>query len=340
MERRRGTGSHTSAWRRAALLTVAAALAIAAPATAMTVGNGRYRVTISRDRYGIPHIQGATLQGMWFGVGYAQAQDRIVQMELVRRNAEGTLAQVFGPSELSTDEDNRQQFYTVREMQAQLRSVPDWLQRALSEYAAGVNAYIASAYRTAASRNADVPYEFWLAGKLLGLAGPYRPAAWKPVDTIAIGDNLAREFGGGGGNELNNLTLLQYLQSKYPSSAQGIFNDLRWVNDPTAPTTVPSGAANRPRPPSIDRAQAALRFVSPAAARAGAAALNAITARRKRRGESYQVPWHDGSNAFVVAPWRSASHKALLWGAPQEGFGSPSIDLEQYLSGPGYDAGG
>ena len=49
---------------------------------------------------------------------------------------------------------------------------------------------------------------------------------------------------------------------------------------------------------------------------------------------------HGGSNAFAVAPWRSADHHALLWGAPQEGFGTPSVDGEEYLHGPGYDAGG
>src|SRR5262249_46339560 len=47
-----------------------------------------------------------------------------------------------------------------------------------------------------------------------------------------------------------------------------------------------------------------------------------------------------GSNAIAIAPQRSADHHALLWGAPQEGFGTPSVDGEEYLHGPGYDAGG
>jgi penicillin G amidase len=324
-----------------ALATVVAALATTSTAAATTVGTGRFRASITRDTYGVPHIRSATLSGMWFGAGYAQAQDRLVQMELVRRNSEGTLAQVFGPSELSTDEDNRQQFYTVAEMQAQLRATPKWIQKVLSDYAAGVNAYIAAAYRNPAGEDANVPYEFWLAGNILGLHGrPYRPAAWKPVDTIAIGDVLAREFGGGGGNELNNLTLLRYLQHKYASSAHAIFNDMRWINDPTAPTTVPNGRANTPTPPNAASALRAIDYVNASAASAGAGALTAIENRRQETGQALHVPWKDGSNAFVVAPWRTASHRALLWGAPQEGFGSPSIDVEEYLRGPSYDAGG
>ncbi len=327
--------------RFAALVTLVAAMVVTPPAGATTVGTGRLRATITRDAYGVPHIRSATLSGMWFGSGYAQAQDRLVQMELVRRNSEGTLAQVFGSSELSTDEDNRQQFYTVAEMRAQLHATPKWIQNVLSDYSAGVNAYIAAAYRNTASEDANVPYEFWLAGNVLGLHGrPYRPAAWRPVDTIAIGDVLAREFGGGGGSELNNLTLLQYLQHKYPSSAHAIFNDLRWINDPTAPTTVPNGRANTPTPPNPGRALKAIDYVSPGAASAGAQALTAIENRRQETGEALHVPWKDGSNAFVVAPWHTANHRALLWGAPQEGFGSPSIDVEEYLRGPGYDAGG
>ncbi len=340
MEGKRNCRSVPRAWRLSGLLGVALAMALAAPAAAETVGSGRYTATITRDSYGVPHIHGRTLDGMWLGAGYAQAEDRLVQLELVRRNSEGTLAQVFGPSELSTDEDNRQQFYTVPEMRAQLRSTPRWLRRLLRDYSAGINAFIATAYGSPAAEDAQVPYEFWLAGKLLGLSGPYKPQPWKPVDTIAIGDMLAREFGGGGGNELSNLTLLQYLEAKYPSSAHAIFNDLRWINDPTAPTTVPAGAANLPRPPSLTAAQRALGYVTPADARAGAWALQGIKARRQARGQLLRVPWRDGSNAFVVAPWRSASGNALLWGAPQEGFGSPSIDVEQYISGPGYDAGG
>src|SRR5581483_7955025 len=325
---------------RCALLAGLGVLALAGSASATTVGSGRLRATITRDNYGVPHISSSTLSGMWFGAGYAQAQDRLVQLELIRRNSEGTLSQVFGKSELATDEDNRQQFYTGPELQAQLRATPKWVQNVLRDYSAGVNAYIAASYRNVASENADVPYEFWLAGKILGLSGPYRPAPWKPVDTIAIGDMLAREFGGGGGNELNNLSLLKYLQSHYPSSAHAIFNDLRWINDPTAPVTVPSGKANQPTPPNPIKAQRAIGFVSASAASTGAAALNAMLQRRQSTGNVFHVPYKDGSNAFVVSPRRTASHRALLWGAPQEGFGSPSIDVEEYLRGPGYDAGG
>ena len=54
---------------------------------------------------------------------------------------------------------------------------------------------------------------------LLGkLKGPYRPAPWQPIDTVAVGNYLAREFGGGGGSELKNLAFLRYLEAELTKS--------------------------------------------------------------------------------------------------------------------------
>lgn len=172
----------------------------ARPATVKreTVGQGAQSATIRRDAYGVPHITGRTVAGMWFGSGWAQAEDRLSQMELVRRNVRGTLAELFGPSELQDDQDNRRDYYTNAELRTEYRSLPRTNRAALSDYAAGINAYLDAIYRTQAARDASVPNEFWLLGRILGLGDqPYRPPRWSPVDTVAVGNFLAREFGGG-----------------------------------------------------------------------------------------------------------------------------------------------
>jgi Penicillin amidase len=71
-----------------------------------------------------------------------------------------------------------------------------------------------------------------------------------------------------------------------------------------------------------------------------AAKLAADRASILKTGVTMRVLSHGGSNAIAVSPSRSADGDALLWGAPQEGFGTPSVDGEQYLGAPGYDAGG
>jgi penicillin G amidase len=332
--------------------------------TRQRVGSGTQAAEIVRDSYGVPSVYANTTGGMWFGDGWAQAQDRLVQLELTRRAVEGTLSAIFGPSQLGQDETVRTFFYTPAEIRRQFLSMPAFDRRALEAFSAGINAYENYAYADPASR---VPYEFFVLGDALGLpAGtPYRPAPWTPEDTVAVGNYLAREFGGGGGSELQNLQFLDYLVAELGSKndvnavsdATAIFNDARWLNDPTAPTTVPAtttvtAPARAASPDTAGRADtassvataktlASLSMLSPSAISAAASRLAADRKSILATGISLRVLSHGGSNAIAVAPWRSADHHALIWGAPQEGFGTPSVDWEVYLHGPdGYDAGG
>jgi penicillin G amidase len=316
------------------------------------VGHGRQAAVIVRDGYGVPSVYAKTRAGMWFGDGWAQAQDRLVQLELTRRSVEGTLSAIFGSGELGQDETVRTLFYTPKQLAAQFASLPAVTRRALVSFSAGINAYMRYAYADESKR---VPYEFFALGSALGLTGPYRPASWTPEDTVAVGNYLAREFGGGGGSELQNLQFLTYLQAELAAKhdpnatadATAIFNDARWINDPTAPTTVPAGHAGPTattavlrQPIATARTLASLARISHAAVATAAAKLAADRESIRQTGISLRVLSHGGSNAIAVAPWRSADHHAMLWGAPQEGLGTPSVDWEVYLHGPGYDAGG
>ncbi len=325
----------------------AAAAAGTAPAT--------QGFTIARSSFGVPTITATSQARMWFGAGWAQAQDRMVQLELTRRAVEGTLSEIFGPGELSQDETVRTFFYTPAELTAQFQSLPAATRTAITDFSDGINAYEASAYASPTSEAQQVPYEFFVLGQALGLPGPYRPAAWQPEDTVAVGNYLARQFGGGGGSELTNLQFLQYLEnelvktgSKHPfSTAAGIFNDARWINDPTAPTTVPgprvatqAGASPARADSALLHAAAGLPSISRTMLAKAAAKLAADRASILKTGVTMRVLAHGGSNAIAVSGSRSADGHALLWGAPQEGFGTPSVDGEEYLHAPGYDAGG
>jgi penicillin G amidase len=331
---------------------VPGALGVAAAAGTAPATQG---FTIARSSFGVPTITATSQARMWFGAGWAQAQDRMVQLELTRRAVEGTLSAIFGPSQVSQDETVRTFFYTPAELTAQFQSLPAATRTAVTEFSDGINAYEASAYTSATSEQQKVPYEFFVLGQALGLSGPYQPAPWQPEDTVAVGNFLARQFGGGGGSELTNLQFLQYLEnelikngSKHPfTTAAAIFNDSRWINDPTAPTTVPQAPPAAPSGISPAKADAALLHaaaglpaISHAVLAKAAARLAGDRTTILKTGAAMRVLSHGGSNAVAVAPWRSADHHALLWGAPQEGFGTPSVDGEEYLHAPGYDAGG
>jgi penicillin amidase len=63
-------------------------------------------VTVYRDEWGVPHIYGHGEPDIFYALGYCQAQDRMIQMDLVRRLAKGKLSELVGPEALETDKYN------------------------------------------------------------------------------------------------------------------------------------------------------------------------------------------------------------------------------------------
>src|SRR5271154_3612753 len=100
-------------------------------------------VTIARDGDGVPLISAADDEDAAFGLGYAHAQDRLFQMELMRRNGAGRLSEIFGAQTLAMDRQMRiLGLYRLAEAELPLLSQP--LRRGLDAYATGVNAFLAS----------------------------------------------------------------------------------------------------------------------------------------------------------------------------------------------------
>lgn len=133
------------------------------------------RVTIRRDERGIPYIEAANDDDLYFAQGYVTASDRLWQMDLLRRNVRGELAEVLGPAALSQDQRHRTLGWgrivdaTAAQMAPQMRAV-------LESYAKGVNAFIES------RNNQNLPPEF--------LILQYKPRPWLPGDSLAIGKLL------------------------------------------------------------------------------------------------------------------------------------------------------
>jgi len=59
-------------------------------------------ITIKRDNYGVPHIYAQSIKGLYYGYGYAVAQDRLYQIEMFRRTYWGRLTEVYGEDLLAT----------------------------------------------------------------------------------------------------------------------------------------------------------------------------------------------------------------------------------------------
>jgi penicillin amidase len=128
-------------------------------------------VTVKRDQHGVPHIEAASETDLFVAQGYVTAQDRLWQMDLLRRNANGELAEIFGPSQLAHDKAQRvlQMRVTARRIYSNLSGTD---RARLDAYARGVNLFIAQ-------HQATLPPEF----RLLF----YRPRPWTGEDGISVG---------------------------------------------------------------------------------------------------------------------------------------------------------
>ena len=127
-------------------------------------------VEIYRDQWGIPHIYAQSLPNALFAQGFVHAQDRLFQMELNRRTAQGTLSEVFGDIALDTDRTART-FGFNRLGRADWEKASDALKEGISAYVSGVNAFLDHP-------KTKLPVEFTLLG--------FRPKPWQPEDTMAF----------------------------------------------------------------------------------------------------------------------------------------------------------
>ncbi len=136
-------------------------------------------IEVIRDDMGIPHLYAANDADAYFASGYLQATDRLFEMDLTRRRALGTRAEVLGPGSVGDDETIRM-FNLPRWAELTRRAVllehPD-LYRFIVAWCAGVNRRIDEI----AAGDAPVPYGFG-PGEL-----DYLPAHFTPLDAQAVG---------------------------------------------------------------------------------------------------------------------------------------------------------
>lgn len=148
-------------------------------AGAVTVEGADAAVRIIRDAHGVPHIFADSEADAYFGLGFAQAQDRIFQMDLTRRLMQGRLAELVGARALPVDRRNRILGWS-QAAQAQLAALEPETRAVLQAYGRGVNAAIRA-----------------------GVTGPEyavllaRPEPWRLEDTVAASQAMTNQLTGG-----------------------------------------------------------------------------------------------------------------------------------------------
>lgn len=141
-------------------------------------------VEIVRNNANVPHIFGATDEDVYFALGFVHAQDRLWQMTMLRRTAQGRLSEIFGQRTVRIDELlRRYDLYGLALQSVAAQDEPTT--RALEAYARGVNAWISQVNAGARGRGAP---EFFLF--------PPEIAVWQPADSLVILKLMALQLAG------------------------------------------------------------------------------------------------------------------------------------------------
>jgi penicillin amidase len=135
-------------------------------------------VTVTRDAHGVPTIEARTLEDLFFAQGYVTAQDRLWQMDVMRRFGAGELSEILGEDTLRIDREQR--ILGLRAAAKKSLEITNPRDRGYFEaYARGVNAYIGT-------HSGRLPIEF----RILR----YAPKPWQPEDSVVIANQMVKDL--------------------------------------------------------------------------------------------------------------------------------------------------
>ena len=244
-------------------------------------------VEIVRDNANVPHIFGETDEDVFYGLGFAHAQDRLWQLITLRRTAQGRLSEVFGPATVTTDKLMRR-YDIYRLAVAAAGELDPETDAALEAYSAGINARLDQINTEALGRGAP---EMWL------FNAPMAP--WRPADSLAV-------------TKLMGLQMSGHLEAEVLRARVSLeLSDQDRLRDilPDAPG---SGVAALP--------EYAALFPDVTTRHAAAAPMDSHPLSPFKR-----QAFAGASNAWAAAPSRSAAGGTLLANDPHLGFTAPAI---------------
>ncbi|MGH9491795.1 MAG: penicillin acylase family protein, partial [Terriglobales bacterium] len=317
-------------------------------------------VLILRDGYGVAHIQAQNLHDLYLAEGFAMAQDRLWQMDFLRRLAEGTLSAGLGPKALPVDKQTLR-LGLPRIAASEARHLDPLDRTLLDAFSRGVNLYIRG-------HQGRLPLEFALLH--------YRPAPWRPQDSLAIAAQMYRTLAMTYPDELEREAFAQKLS---PAALAMLFPSRSPWDLPPARQSAPSPAAlpvlaqSRPFPrggpgprPASARALPALwpfgrdqdRVARSGSMPGGAAPADVDI--RERAGQSENPPiaglvsplsaWLEapasvantgaGSNNWVLGPARVTTGMPVLANDPHLEYQVPGLFWAVELSLPDWRAAG
>ncbi|MEP6834035.1 MAG: penicillin acylase family protein [Gemmatimonas sp.] len=269
----------------------------------------RDRVEIIRDTFGVPHIYARNTDDLFFAQGFVQAQDRLWQMEMYRRTYDGTLSEIMGPSYVAHDQLSRLLKFHGPFDDKEWTSYHPEGKRIFAAFAAGVNAFIASA-------GDKLPVEFRLTG--------IKPQQWSPE--VAL---LRTQTALPTADAIAELRLAQSVVRLGVDSANRVSNP-----SPFRPLVIPQGVDLTLINQDVIEALTVLRTntIRPPLLPQYASLNNAVPS--ENLGVQENSP---GSNNWVLSGSRTASGHVVVANDPHRTVGNPSIRYIVHLNAPGWN---
>lgn len=264
-------------------------------------------VAVTRDQHGVPTIEAANLRDLFFAQGYVTAQDRLWQMDTLRRFAAGELAEVLGPSML--EHDRAQRILGLRVVAQHSLGLASATDRAYFDaYARGVNAYIQS-------RADRLPIEF----RILH----YAPKPWSAEDSILMGANMVQDLNHG--YYRNSLAKEKILAKLGPELSADLFVNSSWHDRPPTKRPVRLDQPDDEDEDTDSTDDSSVTRAAPALPSLPTTSLDLFRA---------------GSNNWVVSGALTVSGKPLLSNDMHLGHQMPNLWYEVHLHAGDFDVAG
>jgi penicillin amidase len=279
-------------------------------------------VEVLRDRWGINHIYAKNEHDLFFTQGYCAARDRLFQLELWRRQATGTVAEILGRKELKRDMSARLHMFRG-DLKAELNWYHPHGEAIVTAFVEGINAYVDEAL----AKPADLPMEF----KMLGIKPGHWTTAvvvsrhnglfgnvWLQLDTAmairTLGDakvkSLAQFYGGEPKLDVDPAIDLSLLNPKILELYSAFRQSIRFTPD-----------------------QIVAEYRSKADAKNDV--IEALSAPSHR--DLGPQPEELGSNNWVLSGKMTATGKPMLMNDPHRAQQTPSLRYWSHLVAPGWN---
>ncbi len=272
------------------------------------------QLRLLRDTYGVPHIYASDIYGLYYGYGYAVAQDRLFQMEMTRRSTQGMVSEVLGADYLDYDKTTRSLFDPAS-IRRQLAALDAQDRDIFTGFAAGMNAWLR---RIRSNTGERLPKQF--------IDNDFMPADWTAYDVAMIYIGTMANRYGDFNTELDNLKIYQSLRKQHGEiQARQLFNLLNPRYTDNAPTSIPPADWLVPQPDPL----AGPSTVLPSAVESLAAY------------PVFSAPVTTGmSNCFVLGKDKVEGGGSILVNGPQFGWFNPAYVYSVGLHGAGIDVVG